>query len=287
MAAIVPPFRFTTVEDRLYRGAYPTLPNFRFLRRLKLKTLISVIPEEPTKDLHDFCVHEGIAHHTFHAEKYSSDSVTVSPTTVVAIIQLILNKDNLPIYMHCLDGANVIGIVVMVLRKLQNWTKLATLQEFCRFTRDHSVEKDESEYLSSFSAEITLPPNANVPRWLWNGLRIQKHPTMIINTQAGLQLSTQTPHVSTHDNDLGAANATNPAVPVAPGERTNLDTVTAMIGLSMESEKPDLLKRPFDERRDDRGETSLDDDFDSLYYNEDGAAVSIPRSLSALDLAGV
>ncbi|EQC42749.1 hypothetical protein SDRG_00472 [Saprolegnia diclina VS20] len=173
MAAIIPPFRFTTVEHQLYRGAYPTLPNFRFLRRLSLKTIVSLIPEEPTTDLAAFCAHEGIAQHTFRVEKYSSDSVTVAPATVAAILQLLLTKDNLPMYIHCLDGANVVGIVVMVLRKLQNWTKLATLQEFCRFTRDHSIEKDESEFLSSYAAEITLPPYSQVPRWLWNGVRIQ------------------------------------------------------------------------------------------------------------------
>ena len=30
---LIPPFNFATVEAGIYRGAYPTLPNFRFLRR--------------------------------------------------------------------------------------------------------------------------------------------------------------------------------------------------------------------------------------------------------------
>ncbi len=209
----------------MYRGAYPTLPNFRFLRRMKLKTIISVIPEKPTSDLSDFCVHEGITHHTYHAEKYSSDSVTIAPATIAAILQLILNKDNLPIYMHCLDGANVIGIVVMVLRKLQNWTKLATLQEFCRFTRDNCVEKNESEYLSTFAAEITLPSNAQIPQWLWNGARIQKHPTLTINTQYTTTISSnQSQHSTVLEGEKGSMANVAATAPIQFIERASTDT---------------------------------------------------------------
>ena len=30
---VIPPFRFEIVEDGLYRGAYPSMKNFRFLKR--------------------------------------------------------------------------------------------------------------------------------------------------------------------------------------------------------------------------------------------------------------
>lgn len=130
--ALIPPFRFSAVQEGLYRGSYPTLKNFRFLKRLQLKTIVSVVPEPPTTDLAAFCAAEGIINYHFFAEKFTSDSVTVSPATVSQIVQLIIKQENLPLYLHCLDGANVTGIIVMVLRKLQNWTKVATLFEFCR-----------------------------------------------------------------------------------------------------------------------------------------------------------
>ncbi|OQR99620.1 hypothetical protein THRCLA_06438 [Thraustotheca clavata] len=276
MAAIIPPFRFTTVENGLHRGAYPTLPNFRFLRRLKLKTLISLIPEEPTSDLADFCVHEGIVKHTFRIEKYSSDSVTVSPNTVSTILQLLLNKDNFPIYIHCLDGANVVGIVIMVLRKLQNWSKLATLQEFCRFTRDHCIEKDESEYLSTFSAEITLPPYSLIPRWLWNGVRIQKHPTMLINTQ----YISQNPSQSFLPVLEGELNSDIAIVPSPFGER-NPSENTLSAGVMDSTEKSDGLLRSFEE-----GVADSPDDMEVL-LDDPSLPVPVPRSLLALDLAGI
>ena len=130
--ALIPPFRFSTVQHQLYRGSYPTLKNFRFLKRLAIKTIVSVIPEPATCDLAEFCASEKIVNYHFSAEKFTSDNVTVSPSMVSQIVQLLIKQENLPLYIHCLDGANVTGIIIMILRKLQNWTKLATISEFCR-----------------------------------------------------------------------------------------------------------------------------------------------------------
>lgn len=77
-ASICPPLRFAKLFDGLSRSAYPTLKNFRFMRRLQLKTIgmrhaemhtstlmmltrrssikpVSLVPEPPTRDLADFC----------------------------------------------------------------------------------------------------------------------------------------------------------------------------------------------------------------------------------------
>jgi tyrosine-protein phosphatase OCA6 len=54
------PLRFSTIEVGLYRGAYPTLRNFRFLRCLQIKMMISMTPEPPTADLNEFCQQFGI-----------------------------------------------------------------------------------------------------------------------------------------------------------------------------------------------------------------------------------
>jgi hypothetical protein len=54
------PLRFSAIEIDLYRGSYPVLRNFRFLRRLQIKTMISLCPEPPTADLEEFCRQFGI-----------------------------------------------------------------------------------------------------------------------------------------------------------------------------------------------------------------------------------
>ena len=52
---LVPPLRFSQVEEGMYRGAYPSLVNQRFLTRLGLRTIVSLLPEPPTADLLQWC----------------------------------------------------------------------------------------------------------------------------------------------------------------------------------------------------------------------------------------
>ena len=48
------------VEIGVSRGAYPVLRNFRHLSRMRLKTIVSLIPEPPSADLVDFAKVAGI-----------------------------------------------------------------------------------------------------------------------------------------------------------------------------------------------------------------------------------
>ncbi|KAJ0390952.1 hypothetical protein ATCC90586_012002 [Pythium insidiosum] len=172
-----------------------------------------------------------------------------------------INQENLPLYIHCLDGANVTGIIIMILRKLQNWTKAATISEFCRFTRDHGIEKDESEYLSMFSEEIVVP--TDVPKWLWNGIRILKHPTMII-----------------HQPDLDTASQS--------GNDGSNPALAGHSGLT-EVDKTEAIIRQFEEASRTRTLNEATDGAEDMELLMDDALldVAIPRSLEALDLAGV
>ena len=83
---VIPPFRFATVEagravtgrsaeecgaESLYRSAYPSLRNYRFLLGLNLQTIISLIPSpEPVKDLAEFCDLNLITHMHFQVPRF-------------------------------------------------------------------------------------------------------------------------------------------------------------------------------------------------------------------------
>lgn len=177
---LIPPFRFSIVEDKLYRGGYPTLRNFRFLRRLELKTICSIIPEAPTCDLADFAETENINLIWYPASKFTSDSVTVDPAKLAEILNKMIDPTQLPLYIHCLDGSNVTGISVMMLRKLQLWETQKLTFEYCRFTRDQTIEKEETEFVQSFHEEIIIPDP--VASWLW-----PQH-TRVLNAAGGQTL---------------------------------------------------------------------------------------------------
>lgn len=172
---LIPPFRYAIVEDSFFRGAYPTIKNFRFLRRLHLKTLVSLTPEaHPNRDMREFCEHEGITVHNVFVDKFQ-DGVTVTNAKVIQVLQIIIRPENLPVYVHCLDGTHVTGVVVMCFRKLQSWSLSTSTAEFCQFEKDGEISREESQFVESFRGEIEVPPV--IPNWLWQGIRTVKHPS--------------------------------------------------------------------------------------------------------------
>jgi len=181
---LIPPFRFAIVEEGVFRGAYPTERNCRFLRRLKLKTIVSLTPKKSNKVISGFCEQEGIINRHFPVPKFKDD-VTITSTQVVHILQMVIDPDNLPIYIHCLDGSNITGIVTMCLRKLQNWNLSTIFTEFSRFTRANYISSVESEFVETFKAEIEI--GSRIPAWLWQGERCTKHPTLKLKLLSPLE----------------------------------------------------------------------------------------------------
>ncbi|CAG8564498.1 1331_t:CDS:10 [Paraglomus occultum] len=173
---LIPPFRYAIVEDEVYRGAYPKSRNLRFLKRLHLKTILSLCPNLPAGDLADFCKEYNIKNITLQVNKVK-DNVPLSYSKAVQAIQIIIDPENQPIYVHCLDGANVTGLVIACLRKLQMWSVPSAMGEFLRFLRGGVTSSEENEFVEKFSAEIEIP--CTIPIWLWSGrVDFVKHPTL-------------------------------------------------------------------------------------------------------------
>jgi tyrosine-protein phosphatase OCA6 len=161
--SLVPPFRIARVESGVYRGAYPVLRNFPYLRRLRLRSIVSLIPEPPTYDLKCFAEAEHIQLHHIHAERAKGE-VQLLPSELSEALQLIMNADLHPLYVHCLDGRHVTGLVIMGVRKLQQWDIKASHVEYLRFTRE---EQDEVSFIADYTGPLLVPPH--IPSWLWGG----------------------------------------------------------------------------------------------------------------------
>jgi tyrosine-protein phosphatase OCA6 len=173
---IIPPFRYAIVEDEVYRGAYPKNRNYRFLKRLKLKSMLSLVPNQPVPELLEFCRNENIKNIHFQVNKVK-DNVPLNYNKIVHVIQIIIDPSNLPVFIHCLDGANVTGLVIACLRKLQMWSIPSAMGEFLRYHRGGVISSEESEFVEKFSAEVEIP--RTIPSWLWEGhVTFNKHPTL-------------------------------------------------------------------------------------------------------------
>ncbi|KAG0031831.1 hypothetical protein BGZ81_000516 [Podila clonocystis] len=173
---LIPPFRFGTVENEVYRGAYPKQRNLRYLKRLKLKTILSLIPDAPDPVFQQFCKEHGIQAIHLPVDKVK-DNVPLTYNRAVEAVQVMIDPENLPIYVHCLDGASVTGLVVCCLRKLQTWNISSAMGEFLRFLRGGVISSEESVFVEKFASEIEIAKP--IPPWLWEGqITFKKHPTL-------------------------------------------------------------------------------------------------------------
>ncbi|KAG0368465.1 hypothetical protein BGZ54_001881 [Gamsiella multidivaricata] len=139
---LIPPFRFGTIEPEVYRGAYPKQRNLRYLKRLKLRTILSLIPDEPDEVFQKFCTKQGIRSIHLPVDKV---------------------KDNVPLtYNRAVEAVQV--------RK--KYSKL--------YLRGGVISSEESVFVEKFSSEIEI--SKPIPSWLWEGqITFKKHPTLKLN----------------------------------------------------------------------------------------------------------
>ena len=136
---LVPPLRFGLVEEGVYRGAYPSLINLRFLTRLGIKSMVSLLPETPAPHLLQWCDHNDVRNHFERisvSREGEEEVIALTHERVADLLQLLVLPERQPVYVHCLDGVAITGMLIMSLRKLQRWAPQPYVAEYARFARD-------------------------------------------------------------------------------------------------------------------------------------------------------
>mmetsp|Transcript_21195 Transcript_21195/g.48732 ORF Transcript_21195/g.48732 Transcript_21195/m.48732 type:complete len:315 (-) Transcript_21195:364-1308(-) len=175
---LVPPLRFALVEEGIFRGAYPALPSLRFLSNLRLRTLVSLLPEAPADHITNWCESNGVSCHVEIVPAFK-DEVMLTHERAAEILQLLITPDAQPLYVHCLDGRTVTGTIIMCLRKLQRWSLPSTIADFSRFCRTAQAPRPPAPhvlaFVESFKPELELArllPSSRLPLWLAMALRL-------------------------------------------------------------------------------------------------------------------
>ena len=132
---LVPPLRFGMVEEGVYRGAYPSLINLRFLSRLGLRSMVSLLPEAPAPHLLSWCEEHGVRNYAERVAGFKEE-VSLTHERIAELLQLLILPERQPVYVHCLDGVGVTGTLIMCLRKLQRWAPSPFVAEYARIARD-------------------------------------------------------------------------------------------------------------------------------------------------------
>ncbi|ODV97031.1 hypothetical protein PACTADRAFT_74612 [Pachysolen tannophilus NRRL Y-2460] len=184
LPSLTPPLKFNAIQPGIFRGSYPRPINYEFLRTLNLKTMISIVEKpisfETDANLNNFIKENDI--NLIHIEcskggKGKKRNIPIDYPSIVKVIEIIIDNDNSPCYIFCINGGQITSLVVACIRKISFWSSISIFNEF--ITYSNAINHNDRLFIEKFQGEINLPTN-RVP-WIWNGLSkviIENHPTL-------------------------------------------------------------------------------------------------------------
>jgi tyrosine-protein phosphatase OCA6 len=302
------------IEDGLYRSSYPILRNFRYLNRLKLKTIISLIPESPSSDLISYCNYYNI--NLIHINVLRTNPLNTSlQNNLVTAINICINSTNFPILIHCIDGKRITSLFVLLLRRLQAYSPIYAISEYWRFQHItaryfiSTVEIDkQTKDLEKFCVDLNnvneIIVGEHIPRWLWNGnknsylagVKIKQMSSINPSNSnvSELESNTSVDNLVTLNEGIPQDTDSNNRVGVGAVESSSDMKLSngSIIGSDNINENSNLLNNS-SQQSADNGNTNKNNGTLSEYttngilYNNAQYPTTISRSLAALALDGL
>lgn len=149
----------------IYRSSVPRVENFHFLQhRLKLKSVLVLIPEELPAENEDFLQRADI--HLFQVGMSGNKEpfVNIPSDLLTRAMEIVLNPANQPILIHCNRGKHRTGCLIGCIRKLQNWSLTMIFDEYRRFAFPKARALDQ-QFIEMYDDE-EIKRIANDNNWL-------------------------------------------------------------------------------------------------------------------------
>ncbi|XP_074582686.1 inositol diphosphatase DSP2-like [Curcuma longa] len=123
-----PPLNFAMVDHGIYRSGFPSPDNFRFLKTLKLRSILCLC-QDPYPDVNiEFLQENRIT--LFKIGIDGSKEATIPENRIREALKVVLDVHNHPLLIHCKRGKHRTGCVVGCLRKLQGWCIASAIDEY-------------------------------------------------------------------------------------------------------------------------------------------------------------
>ncbi|KAH3666087.1 hypothetical protein OGAPHI_004276 [Ogataea philodendri] len=128
-----PPENFALVCGSIYRSSFPRIENFEFMLKLKLKSVLCLIPEEYPPENVEFLKQNNIKCFQVGLSGNKEPFVKIKPELVNEALKIITNPEHHPILVHCNRGKHRTGCIIGCIRKLQKWSLSMIFDEYRRF----------------------------------------------------------------------------------------------------------------------------------------------------------
>ncbi|ORC85430.1 tyrosine phosphatase [Trypanosoma theileri] len=154
---LVPSINFAMVCPGVYRSGYPTKKNYRFIRALRLRTILYLCPEEYAESNVKFCEENGINILRFPTEGNKEPFMDISESLMHRILTALIDTRIHPVLIHCNKGKHRTGTVVGCLRLLQGWSLVSIFQEYRSFAGD-KVRMGDQQYVELYHPIVRVAP---------------------------------------------------------------------------------------------------------------------------------
>ncbi|CAG8572135.1 2180_t:CDS:2 [Paraglomus brasilianum] len=163
---LMPPANFNMVSTWVYRSSFPKKKNFAFLKKLGLKSILTLIMEEYPEQNMKFLEANNIHLFQFRIAGNKEPFVQIPEDKICAALAVILDRRNHPILIHCNKGKHRTGCLIGCLRKLQRWSHTSIFDEYRRFSHPKSRSMDQ-QFIELFDASQVwrLVDKQWVPKW--------------------------------------------------------------------------------------------------------------------------
>lgn len=153
------------VTKGVYRSAFPLKKNFAFLQKIKLKSVLTLVPEEMPEALLEFYEENDIKLFQFGVPGNKEPFVDIPDDMIVQALEVILDSRNHPILIHCNKGKHRTGCLIGCLRKIQNWSLTSICDEYRRYSQPKSRALDQ-QFIELFDISAVTYDTRYKPSWL-------------------------------------------------------------------------------------------------------------------------
>ncbi|OBT75911.1 hypothetical protein VF21_04409 [Pseudogymnoascus sp. 05NY08] len=141
------PRNFGTILPGIYRSGYPEAEDYDFLRDLSLRTIVTLVDKDYPEGYQTFMQSSGINHVVIKME--GTKKVEIPQSVMNSILEVVMDRQNHPLLLHCNQGRHRTGCAVAVIRKVQGWSVESTVSEYTSYAHP-KVRQVDVNYIRQF-----------------------------------------------------------------------------------------------------------------------------------------
>jgi hypothetical protein len=148
------------IPGQIFRSQFPQPENYAFLKSLGLKTILTIVSTEEAPGYEDWTKEQGI-NHILLSLPANKEAVRVQADDKVKALEIVSNKENYPLLVHCNKGKHRTGCTVGCFRRASGIHMEDVLQEY-RHYAGKKVRPLDEKFISEFDLGLVTEISASI-----------------------------------------------------------------------------------------------------------------------------